>query len=179
MKKFFFVAAVTFILGCNNEKAKEETKMDETKSPKPKVELPFKVNYPGTPSIGKTENVLTVMNFNGDFIAGKLDNLGSYIADSIHLVFEDGAEMKTIRDSAVAMIKTWRESMTSAEQTYISAIAIDNKEMGHQWVFQWIDETHNYKNGKKEHRIYHEDYRLENGKIREFFQYAQAVPEKK
>jgi hypothetical protein len=120
-----------------------------------------------------------VMNFNLDFIAGKMDNLGSYLADSVHMVFADGTDMNNVRDSIVAAIKAWRESMSSATQTYISAIAVDNKDMGHEWVMQWIDEAHVYKDGKKEHMIYHEDYRLENGKIRELFQYAQGVPEKK
>ena len=45
--------------------------------------------------------------------------------------------------------------------------------------WRWIDETHDYKDGKKEHFIYHEDYRLVNGKIRQAYQYAQAVPDKK
>jgi hypothetical protein len=76
-------------------------------------------------------------------------------------------------------MKEWRSSMTDAKQSYISAVALDNKDKGHEWVFQWIDESHDYKDGKKEHWIYHEDYRLENGKIREAYQYAQAIPEKK
>lgn len=173
-----FIAAIAFLASCNNEKAKEDTKVEATDAAT-KVTLPAELSYKGTPSIGKSENIVTVMNFNNDFIAGKLDNIGSYLADSVHLIFEDGTEMNTVRDTVVATIKAWRGSMTSAKQSYISAIAVDNKDMGHEWVIQWIDESHDYKDGKKEHRIYHEDYRLENGKIRELFQYAQAVPEKK
>jgi len=170
--------ATAFLFGCNSESA-TPVKTAETQAPETKVTLPFKMSYDGTPSIGKTENIATVMNFNGDFIAGKLDNIGSYFADSVHIVFEDGIDMHTVRDSVVNLIKAWRGSMSAANQTYISAVALDNKEKGHEWVFQWIDESHDYKNGKKEHRIFHEDYRLENGKIRECFQYAQAVPVKK
>lgn len=51
--------------------------------------------------------------------------------------------------------------------------------MNHEWVFQWIDESHFYKNGKKEHVIYHEDYRLEKGKIRQVYQYSRPAPAKK
>ena len=141
--------------------------------------MPFKMVYTGAPSIGKTENIAKVMNFNGDFIAGKMDSIGNYFADSVHLVFEDGKIMDMARDSVAAMVKAWRESMTGAKQSYYTAIAVDNKEKGDEWVFQWIDESHDYKNGKKEHFFYHEDYLLKNGKIREFYQYAQPVPEKK
>ncbi len=178
MKKIFFIATAIFLFSCNNE-SKTANKTDETKDPEAKVNLPFKMSYDGTPSIGKSENIATVMNFNGDFIAGKLDNIGSYLADSVHLVFEDGKEMNTVRDSVVALIKEWRGSMTDAKQSYISAVALDNKDKGDEWVFQWIDETHNYKDGKTEHHIYHEDYLLKDGKIRDMYQYAQGVPEKK
>lgn len=174
----FFIAAGIFMLGCNNEKAKEDTKVEATDAAT-KVALPVKLSYDGTVSVGKSENIVAVMNFNADFIAGKLDNIGSYLADSVHLIFEDGTEMNTVRDTVVATIKAWRGSMTDARQSYINAIALDNKDKGHEWVLQWIDESHDYKDGKKEHRIYHEDYRLENGKIRELFQYARAVPAKK
>jgi len=179
MKKLFFIAAGFFMISCNNEKDSGEQKKDEAKAPESEIMLPSKMAYNGTPTVGKTENIAKVMNFNGDFIAGKLDNIGSYLADSVHVVFADGSDVKTVRDSIVATLKAWRGSMNSATQSYISAVALDNKDMGHEWVFQWIDESHEYKDGKKEHIIYHEDYRLENGKIREVFQYAQGVPEKK
>jgi hypothetical protein len=177
MQKLFFIAAGIFLFSCNNEKAAE--KKEEAKAPETKVELPNKMAYDGTPAVGNPANIAIIMNFNNDFIAGKMDNIGSYFADSVHLVLEDGVDVNTVRDTIVAMIKNWRSTMTDAKVSYISAVALDNKDKGHEWVFQWIDETHNYKKGKPEHKIYHEDYRLENGKIREAFQYAQAVPEKK
>ncbi|MEO8414018.1 MAG: hypothetical protein ABI472_10175 [Ginsengibacter sp.] len=178
MKKLFYMAAAAFLISCNN-KSSIADKPDEAKGTEAKVTLPFNMVYEGTPAIGKTANIATVMNFNGDFIAGKMDNIGSYLADSVHVVFADGTEENTVRDSIVAHIKEWRELMTDAKQSYISAVAVDNKDKGDEWVFQWIDESHDYKDGKKEHNILHEDYRLVNGKIREAFQYAQAVPGKK
>ncbi len=177
MRKIYAIAASVFLFSCNNEKATEQK--EEIKAPASAVVLPNKMAYQGTASIGKAENIAIIMNFNNDFVAGKLDNIGSYLADSVHLVLEDGVDVNTVRDSIVAMIKTWRESMTDAKVSYISAMAVDVKDKGHEWVFQWIDETHNYKDGKKEQRIYHEDYRLENGKIREAYQYGQGVPVKK
>lgn len=177
MKKIFFLAASVCLFSCNNEKPAEQKEVEKaTETP---VALPLKMNYEGTASIGNSANTVAVMNFNSDFIAGKLDNIGSYLADSVHAVFADGNEMNVNRDTMVAVIKAWRGSMTSAQQTYISAMAVDVKEKGHEWVFQWLDETHEYKDGKKDHQIFHEDYRMENGKIREVYQYAQAVPAKK
>lgn len=181
MKPTLLLAAGIVLLSCNSKKetdtTKETSKADTTAATIPI--LPLKMAYEGVPAVGNSDNIVKVMNFNSDFTAGKMDNLGSYFADSVHGVFADGNEFNTVRDSVVAMIKDWRGSMSSSQQSYISAVALDNKTLNHEWVFQWIDETHNYKNGKKEHVIYHEDYRLENGKIREFFQYQQGIMEKK
>ena len=173
-----FISACVFMFGCNNEK-EDGAKKEEAKAPETKIELPAKMTYQGTPAVGNPENIAKVMNFNMDFIAGKMDNIGSYLADSIQVVFADGTDMNTVRDSMVAVMKAWRGSMDSAKQSYISAVALDNKDLNHEWVFQWIDESHFYKGGKKEHVIYHEDYRLEKGKIRQVYQYGQAVPVKK
>jgi hypothetical protein len=181
MKKMLFVAAGLFVFGCNSPKEPDTQKPAEAevKEADTKITLPAKIFYDGTATIGKTENIAVVMNFNLDFIAAKLDNLGSYCADSVTYTLADGTYFNGVRDSAVAIVKAWRESMTAARQSYIYAIAVDNKDKGDEWVMQWIDEEHDYKNGKKEHMNLHEDYRMVNGKIREIFQYSQAVPAKK
>ena len=178
MKIILLITTIVFLLNCNNESRTLGT-THEAKTPESKVVLPFKLAYDGTPSIGKMRNVATVMKFNGDFIAGKVENIGSYFADSVHVIFASGREITTVRDTVVAQIKGYWGSISSARQSYIAAIAVDNKEKGDEWVFQWIDESHDFKDGKKDHRIYHQDYRLENGKIREMLEYAQEIPTKK
>jgi hypothetical protein len=165
MKNLLLIAAAVFMFGCNNEKAGEEAKTPEAKA-ESKVTLPLKMIYQATAGEGNPQNIVEVMNFNTDFVGGKVDNIGSYLADSVHVVFADGMEMNNVRDSVAAAIKAWRVSMDSAKQTYISAIAVNNKDNGDEWVMQWIDETHYYKGGKTEHVIYHEDYRMVKGKIR-------------
>ena len=180
MKKLFLIASAALIFGCNNEKAAEGEKAADAKpADAAKVTLPQKMIYQATATEGNPQNIVEVMNFNADFIAGKVDNIGAYFADSIHVVFADGTDMNTVRDTAAGALKGWRASMDSAKQTYISAIAVNNKDNGDEWVMQWIDEIHYYKDGKKEHVVYHEDYRMVKGKIREIFQHEQKVKEKK
>lgn len=178
MKKLFFLAFIVFLFSCNNGENKT-TDTTETKAPENKVDLPYKFAYEGTAAIGNTQNIKTVMDFNHDFADGKTDNMGSYFADSVHVVFADGTEFNHTRDSVVAMITGWRNTISDVQLSYITAVAVDNKGKGEEWVFQWIDEADNYKDGKKVHHILHEDYRLVNGKIREAYQYSQAVTDKK
>lgn len=167
-----------FMFSCNNDATKtmDSSAATETSAPASKVDLPFKFAYDATPAVGNPENVKTVMNFNRDFSEGKTENIGSYFADSVRVVFSDGGEVGTIRDSVAEMIINWRNTISDIQLSYIYAVAVDNKINGDQWVFQWIDEAENYKDGKKIHHILHEDYRLVNGKIREMIQYSQDVP---
>lgn len=181
MKNLFYLACVIFLFSCNNEEKKSteatvSTQTPEVNSPETKVDLPYKFSYDATPVVVGNQNTKIVMDFNKDFADGKTDNIGSYFADSVHLVFADGSEFNGIRDSAVAMATQWRKTISDIQLSYIAAMAIDNKANGDQWVFQWVEEVDNYKDGKKHHEILHEDYRLVNGKIREVLQYSQAVP---
>lgn len=108
--------------------------------------------------------------------AGDMDKSGSMLADSVTFTMADGMAFNGTRDTAVAVVKNWRGSMTDAKQSYRAIVPPDNTTTKDEWVFQWIDEEHHYKDGKKEHNILHEDYRLVNGKIRQINQYAQAIP---
>ena len=55
-------------------------------------------------------------------------------------------------------------------------IAVDNKDVGDEWVIQWTTESYFYKTGKSETVNLNESYRLVNGKVREISQYARVVP---
>ena len=178
MKKIFLFAAGILLFSCNNDSAKT-TQTAEVNPPENKVELPYKFSYDATPVITGNENTKIVMDFNKDFADGNTDNIGSYFADSVHVVFADGTEINNTRDSVAAMIKNWRSTISDIRLSYIAAMSVNNKANGDQWVFQWIDEADNYKDGKMVHHILHEDYRLVNGKIREALQYSQTVPDKK
>jgi len=187
MKKLFSIAFVLFLFSCNNgEKNTTETTnttdttgATEVKSPENKVDLPYKMAYEGTATIGNPENIKTVMDFNHDLADGKTDSIGSYFADSVYVAFADGSEINNSRDSVSALVTKWRKTVSDVKLSYITAVAVDNKDKGDQWVFQWIDEADNYKDGKKNHEMLHEDYRLVNGKIRDVYQYSQAIPVKK
>ncbi len=186
MKKLFFLSFVVFLFSCNNGENKttdatntnDTTGTSEVKSPQNAVDLPYKFSYGGTAAIGNPENIKTVMDFNHDWASGNTDNIGSYFADSLTAVFADGSEINGSRDSVMAKVTEWRKTISDIQLSYITAVAVDNKDKGDQWVFQWIDEADNYKDGKKVHHILHEDYRLVNGKIRYVYQYSQAVPVK-
>ena len=149
-----------------------EQKVEEESVPVAEsVTLPMKVTYPGTPEIGNMKNVQTVMEWNKRVSSLNLD-VADLLADTVSFHMADGFEMITTRDSAVAFVRTFATEMVKIDIVYVAAIPVNVVEQGHQWVFSWTDETYTLKNGDVEQNFYHEDYRMEGGKIREMFQYA-------
>jgi hypothetical protein len=179
MKLAFILAAGLFLSGCNDKEDNDKKDDMDQKTAQAEIKLPLEVSYKAVPAVGSWDNAAMVMNFNTAFIDGDMAKMGSMLADSVTFTLADGTMFNGTKDAAIAMVTNWRNSMSSAKQTYIAIVPLDNTTNGDQWVFQWLDEEHNYKDGKKEHNILHEDYRLVNGKVRQINQYAQAVPEKK
>ncbi len=149
----------------------EKKTEEKTTSAAESVTLPMEVSYKGTPEIGSMKNVQTVMEWNKRFSEMNLD-LGDLLADSVTLHLADGIEMSASRDSAVAFVSAYMADMKTIKVIYTAAIPVNMIEPKHEWVFSWTDETYTLKNGNVEHSFFHEDYRLEGGKIREVFQYA-------
>jgi hypothetical protein len=139
------------------------------------VVLPMEVSYKGTPSIGDVNNVKVVMEWNKR-ISERNFSLGDLLADTVTWHLADGMEMTAPRDPALVALNQMLSDLTEIKIKYISAIAVNNAEQKDEWVFSWTDETYTHKDGKIDHTLFHEDYRMENGKIREVFQFQRKDP---
>lgn len=177
MHKNFLYAALLLLgfTACNNETKEQKTEAAATAAD---IELPVKLSYRGKSEIGSNENMLVVMNWNRLLGERKLDSAFLLLADSVTVNMYDGTILSTTRDSMKTMLTGMLASMKSISIKYISALPI-NVDLGnnvkHEWVLNWTDEEYTYNDGKSDHNIIHEDYRLENGKIREVNQYARKV----
>jgi hypothetical protein len=173
MKSQLLVLAVALTaLGCGEKPAPtpEETAQ--------KVTLPVDYTYKGGFTIGDMKNVQVVAECNKRLSEHNAD-IDEFVADSLHWVMPDGTEFDIPHDSAVAFIKKFVESTSSIKIVFTAQIPLYNAENNHEWVASWTDETYTFKDGKVDHNNFHETYRLVNGKIRELYQFAQKVPEKK
>lgn len=175
MKKILFASLILLTISS----CKEKEDGDDKNEKKPEVALPLEVSYKGIPTIGKSENMVTVMNWNKAMISGDVTAAGALIADTLTVTLADGMHVKLAHDSAVAFLNGWRNTMDSASQVYNAIIAVDNKDAGDEWVIQWTNETYHFKSGKSETHALNESYRLVNGKVREISQYARVVPASK
>lgn len=161
------VAVALAIVACEKKPAENTT----TTTPVENVVLPIEYTYTGSPGVGTMKNVQVVAEFSKRLSELNPD-VGDLLADTVHWSMSEGWELIAPRDSALAVLKGFLGTLTSMKIVYTSQIPIDNVDKKHEWVFSWSDETYTYKDGKTEHVFLHEDYRLENGKIKEVYQYA-------
>ncbi|MEX2232144.1 MAG: nuclear transport factor 2 family protein [Cyclobacteriaceae bacterium] len=157
------------LTGCDQKNPEKKTSDDES------VALPFEVTYKGTPEIGSMKNVQTVMEWNKRFSQLNF-NVGDLLADTVTFHLADGFEMTAPRDSAIAFVTAFAANISQIDVIYTAAVPVNMAGQGHEWVFSWTTETYTSKDSKGEKVFFHEDYRLEGGKIREVFQYARQPP---
>jgi hypothetical protein len=170
MKKilgFFALAAVLF--SCEKKTSEVGVSTEDS------VVLPVEVTYKGVPVIGNMKNVQTVMEWNKRLSELNLD-LGDLLADTVTFHLHEGVDITASRDSSIAVLKQFVNSMASVKINYTAVIPVDNATVNDEWVFSWTEETYNYKDGKTAHHFLHEDYRMVDGKIREVYQYARMEP---
>jgi hypothetical protein len=153
------------ITGCEQKNPEKAKSNDES------VPLPFEVAYKGTPTIGSMKNVQTVMEWNKRFSQLNF-NLGDLLADTVTFHLSDGFNITATRDSTIAFVRAYAADMAKIDVDYTAAVPVNMVGQDHEWVFSWTTETYTSKDGKAEKAFFHEDYRLEAGKIREVFQYA-------
>jgi hypothetical protein len=163
------IALALFALACVSvaceKKAAENTPAADSAT------LPMEVSYKGTPEIGNLKNVQTVMECNKRISEMNMD-LGEFFADTLTMHFADGMETTLSRDSSVAFLSAFTGQMSKINIAYTAVLPINMVDQKHEWVFSWTEETYTMKDGTVGHQFLHEDYRMENGKIREVFQYS-------
>jgi len=103
------------------------------------------------------------------------DTAGSYLSDSVTVVFSDGSYMNTVRDSLMAEARRIFEN-TTIEIEFAAAMAVISTVQGDEYVLSWTNETY-IRPDTTERTIIHEAYQIVDSKIRFVRQFARVAPE--
>ncbi len=137
--------------------------------------LPDVFSYAGKkPVLGNNEMLETVIAFN-EKLSSKDSDMGHLLADSVTLHLSDGLNTTISSDSLQAMIGEYFTEYENIDITINAAIPVVYEDIGHVWVYSWIHEKLESKDGTTESFYLHEDFRLENGKIREVFTFKRLA----
>ena len=100
------------------------------------------------------------------------ESAASYLADSVTVYMWDGSVVDGTKDSVMNVVKEFVGGATNLKVDFDAAMAVHSTDRNADVVMSWTEESWTNAEGKEEHMWIHEDYVLENGKIRLVYQYV-------
>lgn len=184
MKRSIIIFAVyLFILSaCNNPAENSAATKTSTgsESPavvteKPVIEYSYQIQYKDW-ELGNPANTNTALAFYKAWDENQPSKLADLFADTIRMrIPEEKKEIIMPKDKINEMLGQNMSEYKTSSNKIISAVSLHDKESGEDWVMittyaKWVE-----KNGKRDSLIYHDDWRLKNGKL-DFLMSFDKVP---
>jgi hypothetical protein len=107
-----------------------------------------------------------------------LETAASFLADSVTVYMWDGTVIDGTKDSVMSFVKEFVSGAASVTVEFDAIMAVHSTDRNSDVVMSWTEERWTDTEGNVEHMWIHEDYIMENGKIRMVQQYAMKEPPK-
>jgi ketosteroid isomerase-like protein len=135
-----------------------------------------KYSYSNSFEMGDPAYLTLVRNWNDALEAGNIDEAFSYLADSIHVILANGDQFDTTKDSLRVVVDQMFATMSDIKIAYYVGASVRSLDRDESWVLSVTDESMTNEGGENR-VIAHELYRIEEGKIRSIYAYAQIPSE--
>ena len=183
MKKNLLFACLFILVSCNSNQPvqTEGAKPASDSMAVQNINSPYDIQYSSKFIMGNPKYAEGVLTLWKDFDNGNLSAHKDFFADSITAILSSGAHMHSSRDSVLATIQKYRNSLAAAVDRVDAVMAVRSTDKNEDWVLIWGMETDSYKNGKIDSVNLQETWRInKDGKADLLMQYARpAAPPKK
>ena len=180
MKKISYLfAGLCFLSSCNNEKAADNNKTtaaSETAAPssspeKVKPVFSYPIRYSDW-EIGNPGNIKTVLDLYYAWDHKLEDKVSGLFADMVTLRIPTERNEITIPNNKISeKLKENRAMYDSTSNSILSAVSLHDRESNEDWVMITTYNKWTEKDGKRDSVLYHDDWRLSNGKINMLMSY--------
>ena len=178
--------ACAIFFSCNNatDSANAKTDSSEVKTTAKEavsepVSYPYEAAYSAKYSFGKPAHAKLVLDLYKLFETDKLDEMKSFMADSVYVEFADGERFNGPADSLISMGKKYRAGMSNYKYKVESWTSMHSDDKNEDWVLVWSMAYFTYKGGKQDSLRIHEYYQIKNNKICYWSEYNQKLPKPK
>lgn len=187
MKKPLFVAVAaivaTLFAACGGSSTAPTTDsakvvMDSPTTMRP-IQSPYTILYSSSFVMDDPKNAESLLAIWKAYDSGNLDEAKNLFADTMESHLASGFVLRATKDSTIAVIKTYRNSMASVSSDVNAVMAVKSTDKNEHWVLIWGMEKDTHKNGKVDSTYLQETWQFDNnGKARLLYQFA-ATPMKK
>jgi len=105
-----------------------------------------------------------------------LEAAATYLADSVTIYLWDGTYINATKDSIMNFVNEFVSGLSSITVDFDAIMAVRSTDRNENVVMLWTEERWTDTEGVEVHMWIHEDYTMENGKIRTVRQYAMKEP---
>jgi len=168
MKQLLFILVISIIYAaCTSNQASTKNASDSTSvaAEEPAITMPYTASYSSKFTMGKQADALTVLNSYKAWETGDMNALSGTFGDSVYFNFSDGSTFAGTHDSAMAMARKYRDSLSAVKidmDVWLPMHCVDKNEDA---VLVWYKEIDTYKNGKVDSLYYSDINGIKNGKI--------------
>jgi len=129
------------------------------------TKLAYPVRYVNW-EMGDFNNVVVVTNFYKLWDARQAEGIASSFADTVRLRLpEERSEIVVPNNQIVEKLIKNRSMYGYTSNDIVSAVSLRDKDTGEEWVMVTTYAKWKEKNGVRDSILYHDDWRIKNGKI--------------
>jgi hypothetical protein len=186
MKKTLTVAAWALIAASCNTSTPAPTTDPAKSNPDSasmvkSIQSPYPISYSSKFIMDDPKNAESLLALWKAYDNGDLSATKEMFADTVEISLGDGAVMRASRDTVLASVQKFRNSLKTAVDRVSAIMAVKSTDRNEHWALIWGTEIDTYKNGKVDSTDLQETWRFNDaGKANLFFQYKRpaAAPTK-
>jgi len=173
------VAALFLLHACSPATTEESTTAGSDSAAAPAIDLPYPMGYSSSFVMGKPEYAKMILQGSWkDWEENKMDNMKSWVADTIVAYHSDNAEVKGV-DSLQARWKRGRAEYSSVIDSIDAVLSVYSTDKKEDWVLVWAREINTKNDGTKDTVSLMETWRInKDGKADMLLQYDRAKRKK-
>ena len=169
-KTFSFILLAGTLAACNNDTKTAGTA--ETKTEAPAVAMPMAVTYSSSFEMGDPKySAMIIQGSWKDWVDNNMDNMKSWIADTIIAFHSDNTAIKGA-DSLMAAWKRERAKYSVSSDTIRGVMSVHSTDKNENWVLVWASAYDTRLDGTKDTTEIQETWRInKDGKADVLYQY--------
>src|SRR5215203_2208455 len=177
MNKLLFLFSLAAFAACNSSndtKVESMSSTDSTATADDNITYQYTTDYSSKFEMGNPKNVKTIFDLFTDWDNNNLDNAKDKFADSVTIVPGSGDMMVGTRDSIMAQMKPYRNSLGTVNTQVHAVVPLRSTDKNEDWVLVWFKEYRTDDKGKKDSVEFQETWRInKDGKADLLYQYQQ------
>lgn len=169
------IVASTLLIACNNEKKADENKTDEKKETAASISYPYTPSYSADFSIGDPSHSKMVLDLYKMWEDGKIDDMRSFLSDSVFIDGTDGMKFNNTADSFVNFAKQMRAMYKTTRPAFDTWMPVHHKESNEDYVLVWSRDYSTTTDGKMDSLRVHAYFQIKNNKVRGWSEFQQKL----